>query len=78
VQLLAILEAEWLTAERIEAKRLSHLTRRHRILTAKHYERVPYRTKLIWDTLTLVQQYAVLKDIDYAVRHSNQNTAPAP
>ena len=38
-------------------------------LVAKHIRKIPLATAMIWNTLTPGQQYAILKDIDYAERH---------
>ena len=50
-------------------KSMARLRRLHRRLVRRHFERLPFNTKRIWDTLTLVQQYNILKDLDYSARH---------
>lgn len=55
------------TAER---KREASLRRKHRRLSRRHLDKIPYSTKHIWMSLTIGQQYAILKDIDYGVRHA--------
>jgi hypothetical protein len=52
------------------AKQAANLRRQHRRLMRRHEHRITSSTKAIWPTLSVGQQYAILKDIDYAVRHS--------
>ncbi len=65
--------AELVANQKIEdqrARRARHnMERLHRRLEAKYLDRIPLATRRIWPTLTTGQQYAILKDIDYSIRH---------
>jgi hypothetical protein len=50
-------------------RREKNMERQHRRLLARHSNRIPLVTRSVWETLTTGQQYAILKDIDYVVRH---------
>jgi hypothetical protein len=68
-----IAEQENLARQR-EAKRakaLAQMRRRHRKLMAKYSECLPYGIKSIWGTLTVSQQYSLLKAMDYEARHAD-------
>jgi hypothetical protein len=60
-------------AEVAEAKykrQHANMERQLRRLLRRYDTKIPSATSSIWDTLTLGQQYAILKDIDYNVRHA--------
>lgn len=61
---------EQITAD-IEEKRRRYISmmRRYRRLMRRHGDQIPPSTRRVWGTLSEVQQYAILKDIDYAARH---------
>lgn len=68
-KLIAEMEARAEIDRKREAKRMAHMLRRRRRLARKHLDKVPPNTRRIWDSLSEAQQYAILKDIDYLVRH---------
>ena len=68
-QLMEELKAKSSLEDRAAARRYANMLRQHRRLLRKHADRVPPSTRMVWDSLTAAQQYAILKDIDYAIRH---------
>lgn len=50
-------------------KRLRNLKRLHKRLMRRCFDKVTPSLKLIWETFDIAQQYAILKDIDYEIRH---------
>lgn len=67
---------EMLETIRIEdaarARREANMERQHRRLLRRHEHRLPPATSRVWPSLTTGQQYAILKDIDYDVRHGRR------
>ena len=52
-------------------KQETNMLRAHRKLMRRHAQKIPPATAAIWETLYVGQQYAILKDIDYAERHED-------
>jgi hypothetical protein len=50
----------------------ANMRRSHRRLLRRHADRIPPSTKAVFPSLSAGQQYAILKDIDYAVRHRKE------
>lgn len=62
---------EHLRAERAQhERRRLNMERKLRKLSRKYAASLPPGMCSVWDELRSYQQYAILKDIDYAVRHS--------
>jgi hypothetical protein len=72
-RLLAELEAKINTDLATTARRYANMMRQHRRLTHRYGHLIPTSTRSIWGSLTESQQYAILKDIDYAVRHAHHD-----
>lgn len=70
-RLLAELEAKDKIREAKARRSRANMLRRHRKLMARHAERITPSVRRIWGSLTAGQQYAILKDIDWAVRHQS-------
>lgn len=69
-RLLEQLEREHIARELDYKKRRASMIRRCRKLERKYVSFIPRATRILWDTFTIPQQYAILKDIDYSARHS--------
>jgi hypothetical protein len=73
VRLQKELDAD-LNAERKRAqKSAANMARMHRRLMRRCAGKIPTATRAIWPSLTIGQQYAILKDIDYAMRHGGKS-----
>lgn len=73
--LLAELEAQQKRELESARRREASLRRHHRRLSSKHTDRIPPATRQVFPTLTIEQQYAILKDIDYDVRHGTRGVS---
>lgn len=74
-RLLAQLLAEADIERERAIKREANMHRMHRRLMRRHADRIPPSTRTIWPSLSVGQQYAILKDIDFEVRHE-QHSVP--
>ena len=70
-KLIAELQAKSAAQEARDAKRHKHMEKLHRKLFAKHKDHLPHGVKHIWGTLSMPQQYILLKDIDWHSRHDD-------
>lgn len=68
---IAIVDAE---REKMMQRRYNSLLNRRRKLHAKYKNKLTPGIASIWDTLSEIQQYVILKDISYAERHSKLDT----